>query len=127
MPGDPADAVPVNSIAKRKTAPLTFVLRSLRPPMPEATASALAFARSCRKRQNADEHVAEIVAKRLGEPLERAGFVVTKRPADDQAVGLEGNARPLTAPSVRNGRASSSIRNLRGHDFDLRHARMIGT
>ena len=47
-------------------------------------AAALAFALRYqgRKRvQNADEIMAEIVAKRLVEHLERAGFVVMQRPA----------------------------------------------
>jgi hypothetical protein len=37
---------------------------------------------------NADEIMAEIVAKRLVEHLERAGFVVMKRPADVSTAAL---------------------------------------
>jgi hypothetical protein len=55
----------------------------LTPADPGDLAAALAFALrfAGRKRtHNADEIVAEIVAKRLVEHLERAGFVVMKRP-----------------------------------------------
>ena len=51
---------------------------------PADLASALAFAlryQGRRRVHNADEIMAEIVAKRLVEHLERAGFVVMKRPA----------------------------------------------
>ena len=54
-----------------------------RPPLAEDVADALAFALRFqgRKRvQNADEIMPAIVAKRLVEHLERAGFVVRKRP-----------------------------------------------
>ena len=56
---------------------------TLTPASPEDLAGALAFALrfAGRKRtHNADEIMAEIVAKRLVEHLERAGFVVMKRP-----------------------------------------------
>jgi hypothetical protein len=55
----------------------------LMPADPEDLASALAFALrfSGRKRvHNADEFMADIVARRLVEHLERAGFVVMKKP-----------------------------------------------
>ncbi len=55
----------------------------LMPVDPNDLAAALAFALrfSGRKRvHNADEMMAEIVAKRLVEHLDRAGFVVMKRP-----------------------------------------------
>ena len=48
-------------------------------------AAALAFALRYHGRNrvhNADEIMAEIVAKRLVEHLERSGFVIMKRPAD---------------------------------------------
>ena len=56
-------------------------------------ADALAFALRFQGRKrvhNADEIMAEIVAKRLVEHLERAGFVVMKRPADVGAAALVG-------------------------------------
>ncbi|HZZ60368.1 MAG TPA: hypothetical protein VFE63_04230 [Roseiarcus sp.] len=55
-----------------------------------AAARAYALRYQGRKRiHNADEIMAEIVAKRLVELLERAGFVVMKRPAQigDAALG----------------------------------------
>jgi hypothetical protein len=55
----------------------------LTPATPEDLAAALAFALRFQGRKrvhNADEIMAEIVAKRLVEHLERAGFVVMKRP-----------------------------------------------
>jgi len=54
-------------------------------------ADALAFALRFQGRKrvhNADEIMAEIVAQRLVEHLERAGFVVMKRPADVGAGAL---------------------------------------
>ena len=57
----------------------------------EDVAAALAFALRFQGRKrvhNADEIMAEIVAKRLVEHLERAGFVVMKRPADVGAAAL---------------------------------------
>ena len=54
-------------------------------------ADALAFALRFQGRKrvhNADEIMAEIVAKRLVEHLERAGFVVMKRPTDEGAAAL---------------------------------------
>jgi hypothetical protein len=55
----------------------------LTPASPDDLASALAFAlrfHGRKRTHNADEIMAEIVAKRLVEHLERAGFVVMKRP-----------------------------------------------
>ena len=57
----------------------------LTPATPEDLAAALAFALRFQGRKrvhNADEIMAEIVAKRLVDHLERAGFVIMKRPAD---------------------------------------------
>ncbi len=53
--------------------------------------AALAFALRYQGRKrvhNADEIMAEIVAKRLADHLERAGFVVMKRPAEVGAAAL---------------------------------------
>jgi hypothetical protein len=57
----------------------------LTPAAPDDLVAALAFALrfSGRKRvHNADEMMADIVAKRLAEHLTRAGFVVMKRPPE---------------------------------------------
>jgi len=56
---------------------------SLTPATPDDLAAALAFAlrfQGHNRVHNADEIMAEIVAKRLVEHLDRAGFVVMKRP-----------------------------------------------
>ncbi len=56
---------------------------SLTPATPDDIADALAFAlrfHGRKRTHNADEIMAEIVARRLVEHLERAGFVVMKRP-----------------------------------------------
>jgi len=58
---------------------------NLAPASPEDLASALAFALRFHGRKhvhNADEIMAEIVARRLVEHLDRAGFVVMIRSAD---------------------------------------------
>jgi hypothetical protein len=58
---------------------------------PSDLAAALAFALRYQGRKrvhNADEIMAEIVAKRLVDHLQRAGFVVMKRPADIGAATL---------------------------------------
>jgi hypothetical protein len=63
----------------------------LTPATPEDLAAALAFALRFQGRKrihNADEIMAEIVAKRLVEHLERAGFVVMKRPPETGAAAL---------------------------------------
>jgi len=56
---------------------------TLMPASPEDLAAALAFAlrfEGRKRTHNADEIMAEIVAKRLVEHLERAGFVIMRRP-----------------------------------------------
>jgi hypothetical protein len=77
-------------------APITEPADGLRPATPEDLANALAFALrfNGRKRtHNADEIMAQIVAERLVEYLERAGFVVMKRPpsAGASAIGRGAN------------------------------------
>ncbi len=55
----------------------------LTPASPDDLADALAFAlrfQGRKRNHGADEIMAEIVAKRLVEHLERAGFVIMKRP-----------------------------------------------
>ena len=62
---------------------MTLPADGLTPASPEDLASALAFAlrfHGRKRTHNADEIMAEVVAKRLVEHLERAGFVVMKRP-----------------------------------------------
>ena len=57
----------------------------LKPATSEDLIAALAFALGFQGRKrvhNADEIMAEIVAKRLAEHLQRAGFVVMKRPPE---------------------------------------------
>jgi hypothetical protein len=66
---------------------------SLTPADPADLASSLAFAlryEGRKRNHNADEIMAEIVAKRLVEHLRRSGFVVMKRPP---AVGGSALAR----------------------------------
>jgi hypothetical protein len=63
----------------------------LTPANPSDLAAALAYALCYQGRKgvhNADEIMAEIVAKRLVEHLERAGFVVMKRPAEISGAAL---------------------------------------
>ena len=63
----------------------------LTPADPSDLADALAFALRFQGRKrvhNSDEIMAEIVAKRLVEHLERAGFVVMKRPPEIEAAAL---------------------------------------
>ncbi len=70
---------------------MTDPAERLTPASPDDLADALAFALRFQGRKrvhNADEIMAEIVAKRLVEHLERAGFVVMKRPADIGAAAL---------------------------------------
>ncbi len=58
---------------------------------PSDLADALAYAlrfQGRRRVHNADEFMAKIIAKRLMEHLERAGFVVMKRPAYVGAAAL---------------------------------------
>ena len=80
---------------------MTDAFEKLTPASPEDLASALAFALRFHGRKrvhSADEIMAEIVAKRLVEHIERAGFVVLKRPAiggDSKVdIGLEGGRNP---------------------------------
>ena len=64
---------------------MTDAVERLTPATPEDIADALAFAlrfHGRKRTHNADEIMAEIVARRLVEHLERSGFVVMKRPAD---------------------------------------------
>ncbi len=64
---------------------MTDPVDKLTPADPRDLTDALAFALRYQGRKrvhSADEIMAEIVAKRLVEHLERAGFVVMKRPAD---------------------------------------------
>lgn len=95
--GESAQTGSAISIAARIIAPgivlAPFARLGYRPKMPDADkltpadpsdlAAALAYALRFQGRKrihNADEIMAEIVAKRLVEHLERAGFVVMKRP-----------------------------------------------
>ncbi len=62
--------------------PMPAPADKMTPATPDDLAAALAFALRFHGRKrvhNADEMMAEIVAKRLVEHLERAGFVVMKR------------------------------------------------
>jgi hypothetical protein len=62
---------------------MTDPAQKLTPADPRDLADALAFAlrfEGGKRARNADEVMAEIVARRLVEHLERAGFVVMKRP-----------------------------------------------
>ncbi len=71
--------------------PMTDPADKLTPAEPRDLADAIAFALRFQGRKhvhNADEIMAEIVAKRLVEHLERAGFVVMKRPAAIGAAAL---------------------------------------
>ncbi len=64
---------------------------ALAPVDPSDLAAALAYALrfQARKRaHNADEIMAEIVAKHLVDHLDRAGFVIMKRPAEIGAAAL---------------------------------------
>ncbi len=70
---------------------MTDLPEHLTPASPDDLADALAFALRFQRRKrvhNADEIMAEIVAKRLVEHLERAGFVIMKRPAEIGAAAL---------------------------------------
>lgn len=98
MSGERAKTGSVIRIAAKKIAArivlATFAPPSYIPPMPDADkltpadssdlVAALAYALRYQGRKrvrNADEIMAEIVAKRIVDHLERAGFVVMKRPA----------------------------------------------
>ncbi len=74
-------------------APMTDAPERLMPATADDVANALAFALRYQGRKrvhNADEIMAEIVAKRFVKHLERSGFVVMKRPP---AVGAAAPAR----------------------------------
>ncbi len=74
---------------------------NLAPADPRDLADALAFALRFQGRKrvhNADEIMAEIVARHLVEHLESAGFVVMKRPPEIGAAAL---GRGLIAPVSR--------------------------
>ena len=99
MSGKSAEAGGASSMAAETIAPrivlAPFTAPHYRPPMadpdtltpadPSDLAAALAFALRYQGRKrvhNADEIMAEIVARRLVEHLESAGFVIMKRPAE---------------------------------------------
>ena len=70
---------------------MTDLFERLTPACAEDLSNALAFALRFEGRKrvhNADEIMAEIVAKRLVEHLERVGFVVMKKPAEIGAAAL---------------------------------------
>ena len=70
-------------LCSRKPAILAAMSDDLRPASPEDLADALAFALRFdgrKRKHDAGEFMAAIVAKRLVDHLERAGFVVMKRP-----------------------------------------------
>ncbi len=74
----------------------------LTPADPRDLADALAFALRFQGRKrvhNADEIMSDIVAKRLVEHLERAGFVVMKRPATGGGHRAGPRIRGVTAQS----------------------------
>lgn len=67
------------------------IVESLKLADPQDLASALAFAlrfEGPRRTHSADEVMAEIVARRLVKHLDRAGFVVMKRPPEAGAATL---------------------------------------
>ncbi len=78
--------------------------KNLTPATPEDLADALAFAlrfQGHKRVHNADEIMAEIVARRLVEHLDRAGFVVMKRPPIMAARHLGGVSRGNAARQRR--------------------------
>jgi len=87
----PAEFVLVLFVRSSYLAPMSDALIPLTPATPDDLVAALAFALrfAGRKRvHNADEIMAEIVAKRLAEHLRRAGFVVMKRPPESGGAAL---------------------------------------
>jgi|SRR5271166_3344077 len=91
---------------------------NLKPATPDDLASALAFAlrfQGRKRAHNADEIMAEIVAERLVDHLERAGFVVMKRPPiGGGAAGADSRANAkirdsLTFATVCSARSSSGF------------------
>jgi hypothetical protein len=102
---------------------------NLTPADPSELATALAFALRYQGRKrvhNADEIMAEIVAKRLVEDLERAGFVVMKRPPEIGAAALgrvsasspiaNGSNRPFADCQLGDPNGRTIVR--RGHSVD---------
>ena len=91
---------------------------TLTPADPSDLAAALAFALRYQGRKrvhNADEIMAEIVARRLVEHLERADFVVMRKPPEIGAAALGRARRGLTnAPSCRRSRSRVPRRSPRG-------------
>ena len=80
-----ATAIVLAAFTTPRYRPLMADLDRLTPADPADLAGALAYALRYQGRKrvhNADEIMAEIVAKRLAEHLERAGFVVMKRPPE---------------------------------------------
>jgi hypothetical protein len=70
---------------------MTDAAGPLTPATPEDLVTALAFALRFQGRKrvhNADEIMAEIVARRLAEHLQRSGFVMMKRPPDTGGAAL---------------------------------------
>jgi hypothetical protein len=70
---------------------MTEPTERLTPASPADLANALAFAlrfEGRRRKNDTDEMLAKIVAKRLVDHLERAGFVVMKRPPIIGAAGI---------------------------------------
>ena len=134
-----ADAVFAISIATRMIAARMFLLRSpssgYRPWMPEADkltpadprdlADAIGYALRFRGRKrvhNADEYMAAIAAERVVEYLERAGFVVMKRPRlsaarrwggamkDSTSAGRSPDARHVSVGWCRGNLGRKSLR-----------------
>jgi hypothetical protein len=78
-------------------------------PAPPGRGARYALRYQGRKRvHNADEIMAEIVAERLVEHLERAGFVVMKRPPEigprGAGAGIRGSLKRKSAPHVDSAR-----------------------
>ena len=78
--GESAEAGAVSSMTARNIAP-RIVLAPTSSDLAAALAHALRY-QGGKRVHNADEIMAEIVAKRLVEHLERSGFVLMKRPAE---------------------------------------------
>ena len=82
----------------------------LSPATPEDVADALAFALRFQGRKrihNADEIMAEIVAKRLVELLQRAGFVIMQRTANSRGAALGRGFEGYRDPAHHRGRQSN--------------------
>ena len=99
---------------------------ALTPATAEDAADGLAFALRFdgRKRvHNADEIMSEIVAKRLVEHLERAGFVVMKRPPIGDGAALGRGLRADTAAPFNAWQNQTLDTRLVGHFRGIRGAR----